>query len=195
MRCALLLATCLLAAAPVGAQGDASFGTPGGEFDHYPTRFVKFEGANLGLFLTRQYPGDFAGLGLASITCVFGRVRFGIESMDFVGSGLPDDWFGGTLLPIHVGCTILSNPKKTAFFYGAVPDVYAEVKGAWFGLHSPDGPYIRAAICCDVDYFGVGCRFEAGALNLDCYLSHRPDSNLYLYAGLRVRLLTFGIGF
>ena len=186
----MLLAACLLAAAPAVAEG--LFGGPP-EPGQMPSRFIRFDAIDAGfLSATTPMPG-LAALDVADITCVLGRARLGIALADFMGADAIDDWWGGTLLPVHIGYTLWTTPKKTAFFYGVVPDVHTEATGGWFGLHSANTLYLRAAVCCDVDYYGFGGRLEAGAFLPGSYTT--PDWSVAVYAGLRIRLLTFGIGF
>jgi hypothetical protein len=105
-------------------------------------------------------------------------------------------------LPLHVGYTFFSRPKKTQFFYGAVPDMYAEVSGSPWSPNSRSDmlgfrfePALRVALCCDVDYGGVGARFETGWADIHRDYAGPTSRVSFIYAGLQMRLLTFGIGF
>lgn len=139
---------------------------------------------------------------LARVTVVLNRVRIGTAFVD--GYGEFDGWSGNTVLPLRVGYTLLSRPVKTQFIYGAVPDVYVELSGSPWGPDSVTGalgfrygPSLRAALCCDVDYGGVGARFETGWVDIyrdDLFLGPITRKS-FLYAGLQLRLVTFGIGF
>ena len=188
----VLLAACLLAAVP--ALGAGLFGGPP-EPGRMPSRFVRFDGMDAGLLFTQS--GDqLQRLRLADVTCILGRVRFGVGLVEIVGTSLgADEPFAGMLLPVHTGYTLWSKPVGMGFLYGVAPDVYLEAGGGWFALHTPfDGPAVRLAICCDVDYYGLGVGFDAGALTLPPRYSN-SSREYALYACLRLRVLTFGIGF
>jgi hypothetical protein len=102
------------------------------------------------------------------------------------------------LLPIHVGFTLWSNPKATGSIWGAVPDVYVEMSGSLWQSEDvlyPEfhlAPCARAALCCDVDYYGFGARLESGILMIRTSAYGRVNA---LYAQLQFRGLAFGIGF
>jgi hypothetical protein len=103
-------------------------------------------------------------------------------------------------LPVRVGFTIWSNPKATWLVWGHVPQVYAEVSGTLWetGPWSPSlrALGVRASLCCDVDYFGVGARAEAGVFSLPIEEYWRFGNRVTaLYFGIQLRALTFGIGF
>lgn len=187
----ILLGACLLVAAPALAEG--LFGGPP-EPGKIPSRFVRVEGVDAGLLFTQSGDG-LQRLRLADVTCILGRVRFGAGFAEIVGNSLgADEPFAGMLLPLHIGYTLWSRPARTGFLYGVVPDVYLEAGGGWFALHTPfDGPAARLAICCDVDYYGFGVGLDAGALTSPPRYSY-SSREYALYACLRLRVLTFGIG-
>jgi len=87
-------------------------------------------------------------------------------------------------LPVHIGYDLVHNPVKTWFFYSAVPNIYAEVSVSAFL------PVIKPSLVCDLDFYGVGLRAEAGA-----YAGWLLQWQAYLYASAQIRLLTFGIKF
>jgi hypothetical protein len=191
----LLLAACLLAA-PVQAQG--LFGGQAEE-GQIPSRFVEVDGLAVGMSLspTAPTPPIFA-TRLASVTCVLNRFRFGLSYAESYNSF--DEWSAYMSLPVRVGFTIWSNPKATWLVWGHVPAVYAEVSGALWeaGPWSPSlrASSVRASLCCDVDYFGVGARAEAGVFSLPIEEHWRFGNRVTaLYFGIQLRALTFGIGF
>ncbi len=192
MRRTILLAACLLAAAP--AVGAGLFGGPP-EPGQMPSRFVRFDGLDDGPCF---WNGPPLLLGrLAGVTVILNRVRFGAALLD--GYAEFDGWQCDMTLPLHVGYTFFSRPKKTQFFYGVVPDIYAEVSGSPWGSQSGIldfgfEPALRVALCCDVDYYGLGIRLEGGWADIRRHLGPTPRISL-LYAGLQLRVLTFGIGF
>jgi hypothetical protein len=98
----------------------------------------------------------------------------------------------GAIPELHVGYKLLSKPKRTWFFYSAVPDLYVEAAGGGFkGIRSPF--YGKLSAGCEVDYYGLGAGIETGAA---VWLSDVEGwSESSLFAGFRLRLLTFGIGF
>ena len=195
MKRTILIFVCLVAATPCTASG--LFGGPH-EAGKLPSRFVRFDGLDDGPCFVNGPPLLMGRL--AGVTVILNRVRFGAALLD--GYEEFDGWSGNMVLPLHVGYTFFSRPEKTKFLYGVVPDVYAEVSG------SPWGPYIRSdvlgfrfepalrvALCCDADYGGVGARFETGWADIHRDFAGPTSRISFLYAGLQVRLLTFGIGF
>ncbi len=195
MNRTILIAVCLLAAVP--ALGTGLFGGPP-EPGKMPSRFIRFDGLDDGPCFVNGPPllmGTLAG-----VTVMLNRVRFGAALLD--GYAEFDGWSGNMVLPLHVGYTFFSRPEKTKFFYGAVPDVYAEVSGSPCGPDSLTGvlglrygPALKVALCCDVDYGGVGARFETGWADIHRDYAGPTSRVSFLYAGLQVRILTFGIGF
>ena len=192
---AVLVVTCLLAAVP--ALGAGLFGGPP-EPGQMPSRFVRFEGWAAGPCF-RNSPPLLLGR-LAGVTLTLNRLRFGAALLD--GYEEFDGWQCDMTLPLHVGYTFFSRPKKTQFFYGVVPDIYAEVSGSpWSAASRSDvlgfsfEPALKAALCCDVDYGGVGARFELGWADIHRDFAGPTSRMSFLYAGLQVRFLTFGIAF
>jgi hypothetical protein len=187
---------CLLA---VSVQAQDLFGGPP-EPGQMPSRFVKIDGVDAGYALfAHGVPPVSIRLGRA--TCVLGKVRAGFALMETWWS--LDEWTSDVMLPVHFGYTIWSKPKHTWLFYGALPEVYAEVSGSlwntgtrsdqWFKYE----PSFRASACCEADYYGVGVRLETGVLNIDTETQYSwvPSRRWFPYVGFHVRLLTFGIGF
>ncbi len=193
----VLLAVCLLAAAP--ALGAGLFGGPP-EPGQMPSRFVRFDGVNAGyaLFAHGIPP---ASIRVGRATCVLGRFRAGVALMETWWS--LDEWTSDVLLPVHVGYTIWSRPRRTWFFYGSLPEVYAEVSGSLWNTSARSDqsfryePSVRASVCCEADLYGVGARLETGVLNTDTETQYSwvPSRRWFPYVGFHVRLLTFGIGF
>jgi hypothetical protein len=191
MNRTILIAACLLAAMP--ALGAGLFGGPP-EPGKMPSRFVRFEGLADGPCFVNGPPLLMGRL--AGVTVMLNRVRFGAALDE--GYAEFDGWSGDMMLPLHVGYTLLSRPKKTLLFYGAVPEIYAEASGSLWGpmLAFEFEPALRVALCCDVDYGGVGARFEMGWADIKRhYDASRTSRTPFIYAGLQVRLLAFGIGF
>jgi hypothetical protein len=194
-----VIGLCLLAG-PL--QASALFGGPP-EPDRKPTRFVKFDGYDLGL-----YGGDpfmAAIVRVAKITCTLNRFRFGIAAAD--GYSSLDYWDAGMLLPVRAGFTLWSNPKATGPVWGAVPDLYVETSASMWGIAATsllldfrmipsdyNGLRARAALCCDVDYYGLGARLEFGALSVQTTFWPEWRVNA-LYASFQLRGLALGIGF
>ncbi len=182
--CVVLFAACLLAAAPATAA--VLFGGPPGRGE-IPTRFVRFELAAIGP----------AGCGLpairfAKLDCMLGSFRFGASVMD--DYSWTDMWYAEMMVPVHVGFTLLSNPKKTFLCYSMVPDLYVEVSGSPFNALWRLQPAVRAALCADVDYYSLGAGAELGFMSIPRRWT--PERRVTgPYFGLRLRVLTFGIGF
>ena len=151
-----------------------------------PSRFIKLDVVDAG-FIAFQGPDYGSGQGgvLLKATYQLNRFRFGAAATEFWGD-IADGPAGPVPVPmgpsVYAGFTIWHNPKKTSFFYGAVPDVYAEV-GASIPYRKP---ILKAALACDLDYYGIGLRAETGG-----YLN--PWHGNTLYFALQLRLLTFGI--
>jgi len=186
----ILAAACLLTAVP--AFGVGLFGGPP-EPGMIPSRFVRVAGVDAGVLFAQS---DMQRLRLADVTCILGRARLGVGLVEIVGTSLgADEPFSGMLLPAHIGYTLWSRPVKMGGLYGVVPDVYLEAGGGWFALHTPyHGLAARAAICCDVDYYGFGVGVDAGVMTVPP--EYRTSSRGYaVYAGMRLRVLTFGVGF
>jgi hypothetical protein len=184
----LLLAACLLVGS-LSAQG--LFGGQAEE-GQMPSRFIRFDALDIGPYTSQHYLQGPIWLGIAKATCVLNRLRFGVAGTQLFMCG--DDWPSELTVYVHAGYSVWSRPVKTAFFYGAAPDVYFEAGcGFYQGNLELDPQYwvfdpgAKVALCCDLDYYGVGAKAEIG------WLSDRWGPGLY--AGFQVRLLTFGIGF
>jgi hypothetical protein len=192
MRRTVLLAACVLAAAPVlAAESGNLFGTPGGESDAMPTRFIRFDGFDGGAGLMRGNLGStLFSIRLAKVSAVLGRIRVGAAFADvYLEKGNVLEWGITMALPVHVGFTLYAEPKRTAFFYGANPDAYVEVSCAPWGTSLGADNGARVALCGDADYYGLGLRLEAG------WVASFSEHESAFYAGFQIRLLTFGIGF
>ena len=196
----MLLAACLLATAPATAAEPGNlFGAPGGKRE-LPSRFLKVDMLDLGML---QPVGDWSAFAahVATFTCVLDKARFGIGAVDTYTS--PDFWNLTVILPVHVGATLWSNPKATWPVWGAVPDVYVIVSGSLWqngqsGTWAPWPPSFRlapsvgVALCCDVDYYGLGARLDVGAYKVAWDKNQVGDK---AYVEFLLRGLTFGIGF
>lgn len=182
----LLLTWAALAAA--GPRDDESPGRYEEAQSRMPGRFFRIDVLDAGpvFFGNSYYPASGQGVVFLKATCQWNRFRFSAAYLDFVGD-IGDGSAGPMPIcmhwPVYVGYDLWHNPKKTWFFYGAVPDVYAEV-GVSFDYKTT----VKAALACDLDYYCIGLRLEAGG-----YLN--PAHENTLYATLYLRFLTFGIGF
>ena len=196
MKRSLLLAACLLAAAPAVATG--LFGGPP-EPGKMPSRFIRFELASIG-------PGPgYIMIRALKASCVLGQFRFGLAALDNAGLTEEDLWwitatpFDDMLVPVHVGYTLWSRPVRSPLpasvrTYGVVPDVYVEASGSLLSSDARFRPTARAALCCEIDYSGVGAGAEAGFMTepRGQYPSGRLGS---FFVALRLRLLAFSVGF
>jgi hypothetical protein len=92
-------------------------------------------------------------------------------------------------VPLHVGWNLLRRPRRTAFFYGMLPEAYADGAIYLFGI-SPTGDYhsatFRLAVCGGVDYYGVGARLSLGVLTWGSGITPVID--------LQARILTGSFG-
>ena len=194
----------MLAATP--ALGAGMFGGPP-EPGQVPTRFVRVDGFDMGVWTTRDVFVGPAGVWgkMASITVVLNRMRFGV-SYAYIFSAL--DWWGGDMaLPLHVGYTLYSAPKKTCLFWSNAADVYLEASGSLLASLSGEvfgslGPGLRVALYMDDEYYGLGTRLELGwatihaSGNVDPPGPWQGNARLsFFYAGIQLRFVTFGIGF
>ncbi len=183
---------CLLAGS-LPAQG--LFGGPP-EPGQMPTRFLRFDIVTDYTILT-SLPTRLVSMDrFADATYQTGRFLGGLSLAEYWVEGVQRDWYYFALLPVHVGFVLWSNPKRTVFFYGQVPNIYVQVTGSLpsYGYVSEfhwASPTVRAALCCDLDYYGVGIGLEAGWFNLHPAEANDPGA----YAAVKVRLGAFGIGF
>jgi hypothetical protein len=193
MKRIFLIAVCLLAAMP--ALGAGMFGGPR-EPGKTPTRFVRFDGFDMGVWTTRDVFVGPAGLWgkMASVTVVLNRMRFGISYADIFSA--PDWWGGAMTLPLRVGYTLYSVPKKTCLFWSNAADVYLEASGSLL-----TSPGLRVALCLDDEYYGLGTRLEFGWASIHASGNwspgpHQDNAHIsFIYAGFQLRFVTFGIGF
>jgi hypothetical protein len=162
--------------------------------DEASSGFIKVDVASGGLFCTTREvdfpPG--ANVRFGKVTYSSGRLRFGLAVFDAYSTYLKNG--GVMVLPVHAGFTIWSNPRPFWTLYGQLPDIYMEVSGSCWPLFGGFAPMARAAICCDVDYCGVGARVETGVLANWRYPDY-PEKHYSVFIGLQLRVLTFGIGF
>ncbi len=118
-----------------------------------------------------------------------------------IGTGLAEvHWVylyggAGVFAPLYCGYELYARPRRTAFFYGMVPNVRVE---GMFGFISPNwSPIARLSLVCDLDYYGVGIGLEAGAVTLvpeDVYERLQYSREYRLYAGVKLRVLTASFG-
>src|SRR5512137_721006 len=106
MTRAMLLAACLLAVS-VQAQDGLSFGPAGGSYEERPNTFVKCEVLSLGY----SYPYG-TNAQLLRVTATAWGMRVGASLVEGYGPMLIN---GGALLPVHVGYTLVSEPRKVLF--------------------------------------------------------------------------------
>jgi hypothetical protein len=121
-----------------------------------------------------------------------GRIRVGVAFAELHSVPLYD--VAGAIAPVHVGFSFASRSRKTAFFYGMVPEIRAE---ATLGL-DPSGweLLLRAALVGEIDYYGFGLALEAGYLTAefsDVHGSWEPYRVHRVYVGARVRTLALGL--
>ena len=193
MKCGGLVAICMLAMLPRSARGT----------ELMPQRFLKVEAIALGGQLEAatqsiaSAPRGYTSWAafhyrLASITYTWRRLRVGGAVLD--GYGLSPS--GDALLPVHVGFTLSSRPRKTWRVYSTLPDAYVEATASFADVSSrfdPIAPNVRVALACDWDFFGAGARLEAGWV-IYRFLDYVGRGESVVYAGAQLRLVTFGIG-
>ena len=154
-----------------------------------PHRFLAVEGASACGAFSPGHDPFFARVSFADLTCVLGRARLGVALGDYEGRWWT--WDAGTLLPVRVGYTIWSQPRQTARWYAAVPDVYVQASVGWLGWwHAPAGLKAKLSLCCDVDYYGLGIGAELGAYSLHT----KEGAHRGVSVGLRARGLAFRLG-
>jgi hypothetical protein len=192
MRAAVLVLVLVCTGAAGAGElpyGDDGYLSPSGGGSRIPGRMLKLDGADGGV-LSGAEPFLFS-VRLANVTYAAGRARFGVAGVDYYMC--PDDWEASMLLPVHVGCTLWSNPHRTAFFWSSVPDVYVEASAGLLTYHLYYAPSLRIALCCDVDYYGLGVRAEGGWLNLK---TNPPDGDResVFFFGVQIRALAFSLG-
>ncbi len=164
-----------------------------------PRRFVKVDLLDVGEFVPF---GDWPAMSahVATVTYVMDRARFGVTAADYYVS--IDFWDGCVLLPVHVGYDIVSNPKATWKLWGAVPDVHVDaIASLWENRDTDEwppsfkySPTLEFAVCCDVDYYGLGAGLRAGLYKSVNAIGYSAGGSSGVFAELRLRLLTFGIG-
>jgi hypothetical protein len=184
----VLLAACLLAAAPALAAG--LFGGPP-EPGQMPTRFIRVEVSGSGF----SFPFGLTG-ELLKATLVAGRLRVGTSAAEgYTWNGMT----GGAVayLPVRVGLTLFTAPRKTLCFYSMSPDVHAEVAAAFLTMGMV--PFVRGSLYAGIEGYGVGIGLEAGVMSLGWgvgdWHEHSFERMTYPYVALRLKFLTFGIGF
>ncbi len=186
----ILLAACLLAAAPAAAQ-EGLFGPAGGEVAEAPSGLAKLELLSLGVsepfFLNAQ---------VLRFTCSAWGFRAGASLAE--GHGFLSG--GGALFPVHVGYTLFSRPHEMLFFRNMLPEVYAEVSAAFW--YTSMVPFVRGSVYAGVEGFGLGAGLEAGVMslgwdpNIDPHVRPEPITRrTSLYVALRVKLLAVTVGF
>ena len=154
-----------------------------------PPKFVQGELLSVGMdFGTESVSSTSVTARLLAFTYSSGGFRAGIAALEAHLWSFTDPEFLGMFLPMRVGVNLLQNPKKTAFFYGFVPSSYAELTVAPIAL----APAVaaRLAVGCEVDYYGIGIRAEAGACKCIVWDGSFGDLYDYAYVGMRLRLFT-----
>lgn len=200
MKRVIIIAACLLAAAP--ALGAGMFGGPP-EPGKMPSRFVRFDGVDMGPWMT---PIDVpVGLPpvlfeVARVTVVLNHVRLGAS---FVKEFSGDFWSGNMVFPLRVGYTLFSAPRKTCLFWSDLADVYLEATGSLLASGSGSlfgglKPGFTLALCGEAEYYGLGARLEVGWADIHADIDVGPwkmSRVSFFYVGLQLRFVTFGIGF
>ena len=181
----LVIAVCLTAATTLGAESSHSGVVVAPS--KRPTVFIRFDALDLGAVgFQGPWYGSGQGGALLKVVGQWGRARVGLAYLEGWGD-IADGVAGPVPIPmpwtVSAGFDIWHNPKRTAFFYGDVPDLYVEL-----GQSLADRYISKAALVCDVDYYGVGLRMEGGE-----YFS--PKYHNTAYFAVMIRVLTFGIGF
>jgi hypothetical protein len=137
-----------------------------------------------------RYHDIYIGVRAVKVTYHSGAgLRAGISLID--GCGIPDlDMmnlpFGSSSAPVHIGYDIVFNPRKTGFFYGAVPACYVEATVGALPL------YAKLAAALDIDYYGLGVGAEAGCFTCNNKSDHPPQPAAFrptVYMALKLRLL------
>jgi hypothetical protein len=124
---AILLAACLLTGS---VQAEGLFGERA-EPGQMPSRFVQFELVSDATILTSHWSRLVSSDNFLRVTYQAGRLRAGLSAGEFWMDGVLRDWNHLTILPVHAGFVIWSNPKKTWLCYGQVPNVYVQATGGF----------------------------------------------------------------
>jgi hypothetical protein len=156
-----------------------------------PTVFIRFDALDFGgagFQNTRYYSGGQGGVFLKAVAQAY-HLRVGLAALELWGD-IGDGTAGPVPIPmpwtVYGGIDIWHNPKRTTFFYGAVPDIYIEA-GTSLGRDLGRPSISKVAVVGDIDYYGLGLRLEGGE-----YFS--PKYRNTAYFSVMVRLLTFGVG-
>jgi hypothetical protein len=182
-----MLGACLLALA-LGAEAGDQAGARA-ESPKKPTVFIRFDALDLGAvgFYNngRNYPGSGVGFVFLKAVAQSNHLRVGLAAWELwgdIGDGIAGPVPITMPWVVYGGIDIWHNPKRTAFFYGAVPDIYVEA-----GMSLGAEHISKVALVGDIDYYGVGLRMEGGE-----YFNPKYHSTAYF--SVMVRLLTFGVG-
>ena len=166
----LLLA---LASTGLAAYGDAEA----------PTRFLRVElldGGVMAMPIAEQFR-------VLRFDYEFSRWRVGVAAMDMgnaLGGGdFGHTFFGGFVVP-DVGYLLYRQPKRTTFFYGMVPSIWAEAASVI--PVTPFNMYPAARVDCraEADYYGVGFGVEAGV-----NAGYTVDSDWFVWPYLRLGVI------
>jgi hypothetical protein len=185
----LLLAVCLLVAAPASARESIIFG-PVLE-DEAPSMFVKCELLGLGF----SYP--FGGaLQVARVTFTAWNFRIGTTLGEAYTTLIEDG--GQATWPVHVGYTLFSRPHRVLFFHNMFPEVYAEASAAFWKTSMV--PFVRGSLYAGVEGFGFGIGLETGVMSLgwdasDMHVQGTPERRTDFYAAFRLKFLAVSFGF
>jgi hypothetical protein len=128
-----------------------------------PTRFLRVELLDVGA-MALPVAVHFRALRL---DCEFNRWRMGVSAIDngmVLGNGDPGfNMFGG-VAAVDAGYLLYRQARPTAFFYGMVPSVWAEVAGNVPIQQLAHGLTARADCRVEADYYGLGLGAEAGVI-------------------------------
>ncbi len=178
----LLLAACLLAAAPVpGAEPEHFFGTPGRPHVAVSKSYLRVEVLNSGV----DFP---TGLTTRLVKVCWRNGELG------AGLTLYEDYLSwndnpgmNALFALNADYVIARDPARTGPFYSTPFELCVQAAGSFVNY-----PFARINACINVGYWGIGLGIEGGLIYLPN--SPWPDRPVTGYAAAYVRLLTFDIG-
>jgi hypothetical protein len=169
----------------LASTGFAAYGAP-----EAPTRFLRVELLDIGAM---TQIGRMDGYTRAlRLDYEFNHWRVGLAALDqrqVIDGADGSMSMTGFLVP-DVGYLIYRQPKRTAFFYGMVPSLWAEAAAVipvWLNdLHAAARVDCRA----EVDYYGVGLGAELGVEG--GYAESGPFLLSYLRLGVILGVANFG---
>ncbi|MCX6844678.1 MAG: hypothetical protein NTX53_20640 [candidate division WOR-3 bacterium] len=155
-----------------------------------PNRYVRLDVAQVG------WDGVGTRARLLKFDYIGGRFRAGVSLVDVWESPYDADDLFLEIAPMHVGFTIAALPVKTSFFWSRGLDAYLQAEAAVLGGGGLGLTGLNVEACVDADYYGVGVGLYAG------WGAYYGSSRFWTqgwantaYVGLRLRLLTLGVGF